>query len=81
MIKVNITTGTRLEFFDGIFTCEDYNGHIVEGCMMTFPFPDEDENTELQTMYLTLSEIADELWRVSGRNHKVLWKWKDSYDD
>lgn len=79
MIKVNITTGTQLEFINGIFTCEGYNRHIVDGFMTIFPFPDDDENVEPQKMYLTLSEIADELRHVNGRNHKV--SWKDSYDD
>lgn len=70
MKKHYITKGSKVEGLEGTFECKSYDGTYVWGL---FIYQDLDGSV-LVDRRLTLPEVAQLMYSMDGKNHKVFWE-------
>lgn len=72
-----IMEGSEINTVGGYMVANDYNGSIVY--LTEYTEAEDGDRMEEEKRMLTLSEIADEMKKVDGRNHKVRWMERYTY--
>lgn len=68
MMKHYITKGSKVEGLEGTFECKSYDGTYVWGTLTDL------DGSVMEGWRLTRSEVAQMMYSMDGKNHKVFWE-------